>query len=170
MTPTRLHQITADMPCKTIQVHGMDYLRRYYAGTFKDGSDLWLHEFLSCDGDPHQHSHPFNARSVILHGWYDEETPEGTFRRTPTAAARVIYDALRVGVPSVSAGPLGRPVTVFDWHRIAVVAPDTWTAFIVEPRRLPIWFFRDEGGNLEPARASSRDWWREYGPRGKGKA
>jgi hypothetical protein len=165
MTPARLHQITATMPCKTIQVHGADYLRRYYAGTFKDGSDLWLHEFLSCDGDSHLHSHPFNARSVILHGWYDEETPEGAFRRTPTAAARVIYDALRVGVSCVAVGSLGRPVTVFDWHRIAVVAPETWTAFIVEPRRLPFWYFRNDSGELEPVGASPREWHRQCGIR-----
>lgn len=160
-----LMERTAEMPMKQIDVNGAPYLQRYYAGTFADGSDLWIHRFLSCDGDRHLHSHPFNARSIILCGWYDEETPLGSFRREPCSGLRRIMTAINYSPETVAVGPIGRAITVFDWHRIAQVAPETWTAFIVEPARLPVWFFKDDSGNLEPVAASDRKWWLTAGNR-----
>lgn len=149
--------LTASMPMKQIDVNGKPYLQRYYAGTTAKGDDLWIHRFLSSDGDRHLHSHPFNARSVVLCGGYLEETPRGVFHRNP--------DGLTPSEAIKFADHIGRPITVFDWHRIASVAPQTWTLFIVEPPRLPMWFFRDGEGNLEAVKASPRDWFLQYGPR-----
>ena len=78
-----LTAVTATRPCKTIQINGQDYLRRYYVGTQVAGNDVWLHEFLSSDGERHLHSHPFTARSIILMGGYTEELPGYTEKHKP---------------------------------------------------------------------------------------
>jgi len=66
------HQLGSTKVTETVCVQ-TPYLQRYFAGTFRDGSDLWLHRFLSADGDRHLHSHPFEFESIILHGGYTEE-------------------------------------------------------------------------------------------------
>ena len=73
--------------------------------------------------------------------------------------------AINYSPETVAVGPIGRPITVFDWHRIARVAPETWTAFIVEPARLPMWYFKDDMGRLESVAASDRKWWLTAGNR-----
>ena len=168
MTPhDTLMALTAAMPMKQIDIDGKPYLQRYFAGTFANDHDLWLHRFLSCDGERHLHCHPFEARTIILTGGYTEETPEGMFERyAEPAGLGLIERRLQRGL-SMWPAPLewGRPITVFDWHRIASVRPDTWTAFIVGPQRLPAWYFRDDDGDLDVRLASPRDWWKNHGPR-----
>ena len=60
-----MHEIltlaTASMPLKTIEVNGEEYLRRYFFKHLDDGSQLWLHHFLTTDSDRHLHSHPGSA-------------------------------------------------------------------------------------------------------------
>lgn len=161
-------ELTKAMPMKQIDIDGEPYLQRYYAGTFADGHDLWLHRFISCDGERHLHCHPFDSRSVIMTGGYVEELPDGPVERPadPSGADRIV-GMMALGIQTMHAEYLtiGRVITVYDWHRIASVQPGTWTAFIVKPKRLPCWFFRDETGALEQVRASPRDWWKSFGPR-----
>ena len=167
MTPAYLTEYTSQMPCKTIQINGADYLRRYYAGTFENDQDLWLHEFLTCDGERHLHCHPFESRSFIICGGYTEETPDGLYEHR----ADEIPEWLKLALLGVldRAGGGGRRISVYDWHRIAAVLPGTWTAFIVDHRRLPMWCFRSEDGTLEPVKASPREWYLSHGPRAKNK-
>jgi len=162
------------------------YLQRYYAGTFRDGKDLWLHRFLRNDGDRHLHCHPYNFTTVMLCGGYTEEyrNNEGinewrtTKPHNGSDIAEILPDYLQnlakfKGFDSHLAASYnfighcggGRDITVFDWHRIAVVEPETWTAMIVDPQRMPMWFFNDDNNNLEAMRGSPRDWHKKYGAR-----
>jgi hypothetical protein len=34
-----------------------------------------VHHILRADDDAHLHDHPWNARTIVLHGWYVEERP-----------------------------------------------------------------------------------------------
>lgn len=201
LTPQTLLRLTADMPMKQInldvyydkecpltgkieRVKSLDkstpYLQRYYAGTFRDGSDLWLHRFLSNDGDRHLHSHPFEFSSVMLCGGYTEEflTRDGSkdYRVTlPNPDSRLpelleefliqlkvkMFRPMAMSFLSI-AGGASQSIDVYDWHRICAVTNDTWTAVIVKPQRLPKWFFKDDDGDLSDMKASPRDWWKNY--------
>ena len=160
-----LKQLSSGMPCKTIPINGKPYLNRYYAGTFADGRDLWLHEFLTSDSERHVHSHPFIFRSIVLSGQYIEEREIAGMMAMVTRKAADMSDLeIITMIKSVSMLPSqyailhGTRTTVFDWHRIADVIPGTWTAMIVEPERLPFWYFRD-GDELTAVKSSPREWW-----------
>jgi len=152
------------------------YIQRYYAGTFRDGSDLWLHRFLSAEGDRHLHSHPFEFESIILHGGYTEEFididgSKKTRESLPSPDSKLpelIDEVFIYGLGMYSATFLSmarganQSLDVYDWHRIASVLPETWTAVIVNPKRLPKWFFKDDDGELSDKLSSPRDWWKDY--------
>lgn len=55
-----------------------DALMKWHLGPGSTGNALVLHRFDGPDTGPH-HSHPFDCRSYILHGGYDEELlhPDG---------------------------------------------------------------------------------------------
>jgi len=155
------------------------YLQRYYAGTFRDGSDLWLHRFLSADGDRHLHSHPFEFSSVMLCGGYTEEFIDRNGCKdhrvtlpNPKSKLQIyleeILESLKSKNPmfwmtflNLSCGAQNQ-LDAYDWHRIASVLPETWTAVIVNPKRLPKWFFKDDSGHLKDKLSSPRDWWKDY--------
>lgn len=179
LTPQTLLRLTADMPMKQININGAGYLQRYYAGTFRDGSDLWLHRFLSNDGDRHLHSHPFEFSSVMLCGGYTEEFIDRSGSKdhrftipNPKSQLPETLEEFLIQIngnfPPYSmtflnlAYGTSQSLDVYDWHRIAAVNDDTWTAVIVKPQRLPKWFFKDDSGDLVDIRASSRDWWKNY--------
>lgn len=200
LTPQTLLRLTADMPMKQINLDKflneshelcgekitetvcvpIPYLQRYYAGTFRDGSDLWLHRFLSNDGDRHLHSHPFEFQTVMLCGGYTEEflTRDGSkdYRVTlPNPDSRLpelleefliqlkdkMFRPMSFSFLSLAGGS-SQSVDVYDWHRIAAINNDTWTAVIVKPQRLPKWFFKDDDGDLSDMKSSPRDWWKNY--------
>lgn len=204
LTPQTLLRLTADMPMKQINLTyigtaidepkgafnckyiGNDlysweqgYIQRYYAGTFRDGSDLWLHRFLSNDGDRHVHSHPFEFSSVMLCGGYTEEfiAKDGskdhriTLPNPSSQLPELLEEFLRgmnSNFPPMSHVFLSlvrgaqNSIDVYDWHRICAVNDDTWTAVIVKPKRLPKWFFKDDNGELTDVVSSQRDWWKNY--------
>ncbi|MET0356195.1 MAG: hypothetical protein ABW044_05415 [Cellvibrio sp.] len=160
------------------------YLQRYFAGTFRDGVDLWLHRFLSNDGDRHLHNHPFEFATVMLCGGYTEDYMDSNGDKewritTPCASSDLpkMIDAYlsRIHAPIVQARPTSeqflhsagehRKVGVFDWHRIAAVNPETWTAVLVKRPRLPKWYFKDDDGDIQDMRASARDWFKNYNVR-----
>ena len=53
-------------------------LHKWHLGPGSTGNPLVLHRFTGVDTGPH-HDHPFDCRSYILHGGYDEEVlhPDG---------------------------------------------------------------------------------------------
>lgn len=160
------------------------YLHRYYAGTFKDGKDLWLHNFKCSDSERHLHSHPFEFETIMLCGNYTEQYRHGMegeiitrytspceWRSLDTAIERILQ---RLASPIKEAAPLSsimlglaaehRSVGLYDWHRITHAEVDTWTAVIVDQNRLPAWFFMDDNtGDIEHRDYSPRDWWKQYG-------
>ena len=60
-----------------------------------------------------------------------------------------------------------RNIELYDWHRIAEVKPETWTIMLVDKRRLKMWHFLDDNGNIETRMSSPRDWYKDYKPRGQ---
>ena len=179
MSPDILLNLTERMPMKQIDVLGKAYLQRYYAGTLDD-SDIWVHRFLSCDGDRHLHNHPRQGLSLVLHGGYTEEyrsaddQPITLRSRRPTDMPLWMIKGMIRQDPqcirkmrNLSTGNHsgGVHITPFTWHRISTVKPDTWTLMIVDKNRLPVWFFRDEAGELEVMTSSPRTWHRECKPR-----
>jgi len=165
-------ELTKDMPCKVIEVNGKPYLERYFAGTTADDYDVFVHHFLSADGDRHLHSHPRDSYSLPVVGGYLEETTQGAHWRNPfmmnpgmveMLSSLITFPCLnhfdRMGMKVFC-----RHITVFDWHRIAEVKPNTWSLFIVGPEILPFWYFKN-GDEIEAVKSSAREWWKSFSPR-----
>lgn len=73
-----LYFITGRLPCRIINDGETPYLERYYIGTLL-GWRFYLHRFVGSDPDRGLHDHPWRkAYSIILSGWYWEETRSGT--------------------------------------------------------------------------------------------
>lgn len=172
MNNATLLELTKDMPCKTIEVNGKPYLQRHFAGTTVDDYDVFVHRFLSADGDEHLHSHPRDSYSLPLVGGYLEETSTGKDWcmqkaigiQASDVIAEVIADPLSMYFKDCLIRKCSRHITVFDWHRIAEVKPETWSLFIVGPEILPYWHFKN-GDEVEAVKSSPRNWWQSYGPR-----
>lgn len=142
-TSTALIALSHTLPVKTIDIDGKPYLERYYIGTQPDGTQCWLHHFLTADGDRHLHNHPWDATSTVLSGGYTE---------------RLFNDHTEDYSPGdqnhIPAGKL---------HQIIHVQPGTWTFMQVGPARAEHWYFIDEAtGQLDPMRTSSPDWHKGY--------
>lgn len=190
LTPQDIHEhlmmLTAKMPMKTIEINGKPYLERYYAGTFQDNKDLWLHRFLTGDSERHLHSHPFEFAGVMLQGKYVEDRicritkDKLTTTHTPAAGQKQLVARLSeviefINSPVRAMRPFSAAllnatnqhniVEVFDWHRIVSAEPDTWTALVVSHDRLPYWYFIDDSGRIDCVEASTRDWWKSHGVR-----
>lgn len=205
ITHKKMLELTAKMPMKQIEIPTGEYtytptsdiselmepvmkpyLHRYYAGTFKDGKDLWLHNFKCSDSERHLHSHPFEFETIMLCGNYVEEyrrgldgeiitrytspcewrSLDGSIERLLQKLASPIKEAAPLSAIMIGMAADHRSVDLFDWHRITRADVDTWTAVIVGPDRLPAWFFMDDDtGATEHRNSSPRDWWKQYGCR-----
>lgn len=118
-----------------------------------------LHHIMRADQDRHLHDHPWNARTIILKGWYEEEryvdeSAEGGAKRELLARQpnghRWGADATRRSLRI--AGYTGR-LLFGQYHRITQVPRDgVWTLFITWRKR-GSWGF-DVDGHKVP--------WREY--------
>lgn len=124
------------------------YMERWWLfnpyGKDADGEDTparipWLpsvriHHICLADEDRDMHDHPWNARTVILRGWYVEER-EGSKRglvRWPGYTGRLLYG---------------------QYHRIAYVSDGgVWTLFITGRKR-GTWGFKVNGAKVP---------WRQY--------
>jgi hypothetical protein len=170
-------ELTANMPCKQINVNDSPYLQRFYAGKFVNQigeCDLWFHRFLSADGDEHLHWNPMNMRSVVLCGSYHEEYMDDGAKKErtifPGDASRnflINFCAKAKAGHPMRKIPCGyRDIGMHDIHRIAQVEPETWSMLLVEPERVPVWGFIDDNGAIETRPTSGRDWWKNYNPRG----
>lgn len=111
-----------------------------------------LHHIRRADQDRHLHSHPWNARTIILKGWYEEEryfdeSLGGVVRREATGNCG--FSTTRsMRLP----GYTGR-LLFGQYHRITQVPRDgVWTLFITWRKR-GSWGF-DVDGHKVP--------WREY--------
>lgn len=159
-------KLTANMPMKQIDVNGKPYMQRYFAGTTADDYDIFIHRFLSADGEEHLHSHPRDSYSLVITGGYNEETgcEVGSVWLPPKVF--VLQDVLTFPIMISAVDFFGRHISVFDWHRITSVEPETWSMFIVGPYILPFWCFKEKDGTITPVASSPRDWWKSCGVRG----
>lgn len=57
---------------------GQLYMRRHFIGSPNDKPHVWVHEILLSDNDRWLHDHPWDYKTVLLSGGYDEETATGT--------------------------------------------------------------------------------------------
>ncbi len=132
---------------------GSVYMERYWLFNpyqpHSDGRRPWwqfpiairLHRIMRKDGDRDLHDHPWNARTIILRGWYEEvrlgkQTPHGHMKYWPM---RVAGDTacLRYG----------------EYHQITEVSDDgVWTMFITG-RHQGTWGFLVDGVKVP---------WRQY--------
>lgn len=131
---------------------GSIYMERYWLFSPYDKVDKssWrrripsvrLHRIMREDQDRHMHDHPWDARTIILDGWYNEERPIRPYARydyTTDYWNRTTGDtaSLRFG----------------EYHRITEVAPNgVWTMFITW-KYCGTWGFLVDGKKVP---------WREY--------
>jgi hypothetical protein len=154
MNHETLMTMTANMPMKTIVVNGEPYMERYFAGYTQGGNQHWLHRFLRDDSEPHLHSHPWEARSMVLCGWYKEQSRgiaatngcNDHFRYYREGSHNMIYEE--------------------TLHRIIEVVPNTWTLMHVRASRLPQWFFVESDGTSRNVDSSPENWHESFGVRG----
>ncbi|WP_258152420.1 MULTISPECIES: hypothetical protein [unclassified Pseudomonas] len=86
-----------------------------------------VHHIRREDLDRHLHSHPWNARTVILKGWYFER------RLVDKESGQEVLKWRRPGDTAV--------LTVDDFHRIAQVSPDGVYALFICGRWRRVWGF-----------------------------
>lgn len=100
-----------------------------------------IHHILRADDDAHLHDHPWNARTILLRGWYTEEFEH----RYPTGASG---RALRIN----SVGNTNR-LLFGQYHRIGMVPDEgVWTLFITWKKQ-GTWGFLVDGVKVP---------WRKY--------
>lgn len=72
-----LMYLTRNLPLRIISDDGQPYLERYYLFTLL-GWRFYVHRFVGSDPARGLHDHPWSrAFSIILSGWYYEETRSG---------------------------------------------------------------------------------------------
>lgn len=140
-------------PYSPIIKDGKLYMDRWwlfnpYPDTGASGSDrkrwqfpisIRIHHIMLPDQDRHLHDHPWNARTVILRGWYIEER----ISRQPD-----LDNGCRWRVPGDSA-----TLTYGEFHRITALSADgCYTMFITGPYR-GTWGFLVDGVKVQ---------WRKY--------
>ena len=126
----QLEEIAADLPCWVIvSPDGSEYLRRYTIGRMADGSNVYLHCFMSSDKDQELHCHPWPGTSFILAGGYDEER-RGAFKNGVYSIDRFTY---RPGDISVLRCDTFHRVDLTNVERRAHA--ETWTLFITAPKQ-----------------------------------
>lgn len=146
----KLHDIIAlasTLPAR--HIHGDDgtpYLSRYKLHGWmpqdqvETPCSVYLHQIHRHDLDEAPHSHPWDwAQTTVLHGGYTEVrgiVQDGKF-------AELVRRGYRPGEGYFMAGE--------QVHRIVSVQPDTWTLFMVGPKRKS-WGFCVDGRGMVPWR------------------
>lgn len=133
-------------PYSHIVTDGVLYMERYWLfnpyPVDSSGKGNWfpisirLHRIVLPDQDRHMHDHPWNARTFILRGWYDEirQEPHGRSMRMRKAGDTV---ALKFG----------------EYHRITDISDGgVWTLFVTGKYR-GTWGFLVNGRKVQ---------WRTY--------
>ena len=57
---------------------GRPYMRRHFISERGSSPQVWVHQILLPDADPWCHDHPWDYRTIILRGAYDEEHHDGS--------------------------------------------------------------------------------------------
>jgi hypothetical protein len=159
------------LPCRIISDDGQPYLERYYIATLF-GVRFYLHRFVGSDPARGLHDHPWPwAGSVVLSGWYNEETRQGIKRvrwfnwLTGDSFHRVILPtSCEADARESAAGlvPMCKPCWTMFFHRAKYVKP--WGFLNAEnplgfkPPSVYVWkaWDHDKGGD---GTATSSDWW-----------
>lgn len=96
-----------------------------------------IHHICRADQDRDLHDHPWNARTIVLRGWYREERP---FEQTTTREIRshdginLMYGGIRLNFDR-EVGYTGR-LLFGQYHRISEVSEGgVWTLFITGRKR-----------------------------------
>lgn len=120
-----------------------------------------VHHICRADSDRHMHDHPWNARTIILRGWYSEQRPCSVPVRDDNGMAVFPGDAHSMGPDrdgrwratfQREQGYTGR-LMFGEYHRIAEVSEGgVWTLFITW-RYQGTWGFDVDGSKVP---------WREY--------
>lgn len=83
-----------------------------------------IHHIMRPDNAPHQHDHPWNARTVILRGWYHEVRQDRFYVRAQGYTGRLLFG---------------------EYHHISEVSPGgVWTLFFTWRKR-GTWGFNVDG-------------------------
>lgn len=132
-------RISRQMPCREIRVAGERYMERHYVCQFR-GWKVYLHRYLSADGDREMHDHPWmHSIGIPLVGGYLEERMVGLDARQGAITRKRNIWWMR---PNHICGSC--------FHRIASVRRNTWTLFIRSQSFKGWGFLRDERQNGEP--------------------
>lgn len=145
-------------PYSPIIKHGELYMDRFwlfnaYPDTGESGADrhgffpisIRIHHIVLPDQDRHLHDHPWNARTVILRGWYTERRREETEEKDGHDR---IVDALYRRIPGDTAA-----LKFGEYHCITELSrAGAWTLFI-SGRHRGTWGFLVNGVKVP---------WRKY--------
>lgn len=105
-----------------------------------------VHHIKRADQDRHLHDHPWNARTIVLRGWYEEES------KAHNPEWFCFVNGEKRGIATRFKGYTGR-LLFGQYHRISAVPTDgVWTLFFTWRKR-GTWGF-DVDGNKVP--------WRDY--------
>jgi hypothetical protein len=97
---------------------------------FPELASVRIHQILRADNDRDLHNHPWDARTIILKGWYDE-LREGE-------NGRIVHAKRRAGDTAA--------ISAKTFHTITAVAPETvWTMFFMG-RKVQPWGYATERG------------------------
>lgn len=92
-----------------------------------------IHHICRADQDRDLHDHPWNARTIVLRGWYREERPFDEYA-PPSETTRLVDRRLRE-IYKRNAGYTGH-LLFGQYHRISEVSPGgVWTLFITGRKR-----------------------------------
>jgi len=134
-----LYKITANLPCRLINIGDEPYLERYFLGKIL-GVTFYLHRFVSADTEREVHDHPWGwAFALVLAGGYWEERLIHFDMETGWASR---YRKIRCGQINI----IGAPI----FHRIGNAHLETYTLF-VHGARIKSWGFLSffQGNRLE---------------------
>ena len=160
-----LRKISDRLPCRIINDGERQYLERYYVGTLF-GWRFYLHQFVGSDPDRGLHDHPWpRAFSIILAGWYFEQTRAG-YRKVRWFNALTGDTFHRVVLPK--RGPINMSISQYGLSGWRDDAP-CWTLFFHRAANVKPWGFlkvvpdSDGVAIFEPytytREGSQKDWW-----------
>lgn len=110
-----------------------------------------IHWIRRPDSDRHMHDHPWNARTIVLHGWYEEERQVSAVPKGVSWFPVWTADFLRAGFRR-ERGYTGR-LLFGEYHRIREVSDGgVWTLFFTWPKQ-GTWGFLVDGVKVP---------WRKY--------
>ncbi len=164
-----LYKLTANLPCRLIELDSGPYLERYYLGQLF-GVTFYLHRFVSNDSERHLHNHPWRwGRSIILSG---SDLEERAVDLCPYASdSGCVTERKRVRWWNV--------VNANTVHQIHDAEPNTWTLFFHSERVMidlgmgkvfKGWGFLERTGRgslksgytiFKPFHSANNKWWLE---------